>query len=152
VPTPVPQAGGIVIRKRGDRLSVLLVRAKSDPTIWIFPKGHIEPGETAAETAARETKEEAGVHGDVIAPVGAPLEFHNGRRLICVQYYAIRPRRETAKTDGREKRWFSVDAALKAMQFAADRALLRRAVKVFARPAIVRARPRRRAEAPRRTR
>jgi len=44
-----------VFRRRGDEMSILLVRAKKNPSIWIFPKGHIENGETPQETALRET-------------------------------------------------------------------------------------------------
>jgi 8-oxo-dGTP pyrophosphatase MutT (NUDIX family) len=121
----VPQAGGIVIRKDGDRLSVLLVRAKKDPSVWIFPKGHIEPGETAAETALRETHEEAGVDGEIVGPIGAPLEFNNGRYDVRVQYFLIRPRSESAETDGREKQWFSIDDALGLLPWDDARQLLK---------------------------
>jgi 8-oxo-dGTP pyrophosphatase MutT (NUDIX family) len=124
VPAPVPQAGGIVVRRDGDRLLVLLVRAKSDPTIWIFPKGHVEAGETEAETALRETREEAGITGRLIEPVGEPVEFHNGRNLVRVQYFLIQPTSESPETDGREKRWFPFDEAVEAVNFPEDRHLL----------------------------
>lgn len=39
--------------------------------LWSLPKGHIEPGETAAETAAREVCEETGIIGQVVTPIGA---------------------------------------------------------------------------------
>ena len=135
MPKPVLQAGGIVVRKSGNRLSVLLVRAKSDPSIWIFPKGHIERGETASEAALRETEEEAGITGELLGPVGEPVEFHNGRYLVRAQYYAIRPRSESPKTDGRAKKWFAFDDALEAVHFDEDRQLLREAA------ALVRRRP-----------
>ena len=59
----IPQAGAIVFRADGDRTTVLLVRSKKDPTIWVFPKGHIDGNESERETAVRETWEEAGVSG-----------------------------------------------------------------------------------------
>ena len=70
---PVPQAGGIAFRGSGRDLSILLVTSKKQAGFWIFPKGHIERGETAAEAGVRETEEEAGVTGDLLGPVGAPL-------------------------------------------------------------------------------
>ena len=38
---------------------VLLLKHKSGS--WVFPKGHVEPGETFLEAALREVEEEAGV-------------------------------------------------------------------------------------------
>jgi ADP-ribose pyrophosphatase YjhB (NUDIX family) len=125
----VEQAGGIVIRKHGQRRSVLLVRAKKDPTVWIFPKGHVEEGETAAEAALRETREEAGIKGEVVKAIGGPLEFNNGRYDVTVQYFLIRPKSESAETDGREKRWFTVDDALEVLQFDGARRLLKLAAR-----------------------
>jgi len=121
----VRQAGGIVVRKDAGGLSVLLVRAKRNPTLWIFPKGHIEPGETAADAALRETLEEAGVVGELIKPIGKPLNFHNGSYEVTVQYYLIRPVKEVGDTDGRAKRWFPFDEAVDAVLFEQSRELLR---------------------------
>ena len=125
----VPQAGGIVVRKDGDRLAVLLVRAKKDPGVWIFPKGHIERGESAAQAAVRETREEAGIEGELVGPIGEPLEFHNGRYEVSVQYFLIRPLSECAECEGRAKQWFPIDDAIAALQWEDARALLRLAVR-----------------------
>jgi 8-oxo-dGTP pyrophosphatase MutT (NUDIX family) len=113
----VPQAGGIVFRKEGDRLSVLLVRSKKDPAIWVFPKGHIDPGETAEQTALRETYEEAGVTGELLAPVGAPLEYEWDGRTYSVSYFLIRFAAESPSPEGRDKQWLSVDDAVKTLAF-----------------------------------
>src|SRR5690349_16744290 len=115
--SPVPQAGGVVVRDDGDRFSVLLVRAKKNPAIWIFPKGHIERGETAEAAALREVHEEAGVTGELLQAVGDPLEFQSGTERVRVQYFLIRPLTESPDTDGREKRWFTADAAIDALPF-----------------------------------
>ena len=114
-----------MVRKDGGHPAVLLVRAKKDPSVWIFPKGHIEPGETAADAALRETREEAGVDGELVKPIGEPLEFNNGRYDVSVQYFLIRPRSESADTDGREKRWFTVEDALDVLQWDDAKRLVR---------------------------
>jgi 8-oxo-dGTP pyrophosphatase MutT (NUDIX family) len=124
----VPQAGGVVVRMDGDRLSVLLVRAKKNPALWIFPKGHIEAGESAAEAALREVREEAGVDGELMGPAGAPLEFFSGKEYVSVQYFVVRAVREWPETDGREKRWFDADAARDALEFESAQEILRAAV------------------------
>lgn len=49
-------AGGVVFNPEGD---VLILRHASGH--WVFPKGHVEVGETEREAAVREVLEEAGV-------------------------------------------------------------------------------------------
>lgn len=51
-------AGGVVFRRDGE-LRILLIRDPYDN--WGLPKGHIEAGETAQETAEREVREETGL-------------------------------------------------------------------------------------------
>lgn len=53
----VAGAGGVVFKPSGE---VLLLGHKEGT--WGFPKGHIDPGEHALETALREVGEEAGVY------------------------------------------------------------------------------------------
>jgi 8-oxo-dGTP pyrophosphatase MutT (NUDIX family) len=120
----IEQAGGIAVRKDGERWSILLVRAKKDPTVWIFPKGHIEPGETADEAALRETEEEAGVRGELAGPVGAPLEFQSGREPVRVQYFLILTTAEAESPEGRVKRWYPLERAAEQLTFDGARKLL----------------------------
>ena len=132
MPRPVRQAGAIVFRGEGDRPLVLLVRSKKNPAIWVFPKGHIENGETAEETAARETWEEAGVTGDLGGAVGAPLEFDSGGTPITVQYFLLRARGDDPSPEGRDKRWLTPDEAADALVFESAREKLREAVALLA--------------------
>lgn len=53
-------AGGVIYRVKDGELQILLVEDHFNR--WTIPKGHIEAGETARETAIREIGEEAGVH------------------------------------------------------------------------------------------
>ena len=123
----VLQAGGIAFRGSGRDLSILLVTSKKQAGFWIFPKGHVEPGETTAEAGARETLEEAGVSGDLLGPVGTPLEYDwNGRRY-SVQYFLIRATSESPASDGRTIAWLPFDEALKRLSFEDTRSLLRNA-------------------------
>jgi 8-oxo-dGTP pyrophosphatase MutT (NUDIX family) len=108
----IAQAGGIVFRGRDRDLSILLVTSKKIAGNWIFPKGHVEPGETEAAAALRETHEEAGVDGEIVGPVGAPVEFEGWGQRYRVQYFLIRATSESAATDGRTKQWLPFDEAL----------------------------------------
>lgn len=56
-------AGGVVFSPAGKVL--VLQHASGD---WIFPKGHLDAGETALEAALREVEEEAGVHASCPTP------------------------------------------------------------------------------------
>jgi 8-oxo-dGTP pyrophosphatase MutT (NUDIX family) len=127
VPAIVPQAGGIAFRGAGRDLSILLVSSKKEPGFWIFPKGHIERGETAADAGVRETEEEAGVTGELLGPVGAPLEYDwNGKRY-SVQYFLIRATSEKPASDGRDIAWLPFEEALTRLSFDDSGRLLREA-------------------------
>jgi 8-oxo-dGTP diphosphatase len=65
---PVRCAGAVVRDVRG---RLLLVQRANDPSrgLWSLPGGRIEPGESAAEAAAREVYEETGLRVDVGALV-----------------------------------------------------------------------------------
>ena len=53
----VEAAGGLVENEKGETLMIYCYRH------WDLPKGHIDPGEEADETAVREVEEETGVKG-----------------------------------------------------------------------------------------
>jgi 8-oxo-dGTP pyrophosphatase MutT (NUDIX family) len=125
----VAQAGGIVFRgaaRRKGGVSVLLVSSKKERGNWIFPKGHVEVGETAAEAALRETQEEAGVDGDLLGEVGT-LEFDWGGRRYRVDYFLIRATGETDQTDGRKKTWLPFEDAVEKLTYPDLQRLLRKA-------------------------
>ena len=52
--------GALTFRTENGARCVLVIRHRHGGH-WAFPKGHVEPGETERETAARETLEETGV-------------------------------------------------------------------------------------------
>ena len=92
-----------------------------------FPKGHVEPGETAAQAGVRETEEEAGVTGELLGPVGAPLEYDWGGKRYSVQYFLIRATAESPASDGRTIAWLPFEEALQRLSFDDTGRLLREA-------------------------
>jgi len=47
---------------------------------WVFPKGHIDPGEDALEAALREVEEEAGVQATCAAPGSSETTHYRNAR------------------------------------------------------------------------
>jgi ADP-ribose pyrophosphatase YjhB (NUDIX family) len=112
-------AGGVIYRvtKKGD-LEILLVADHFDR--WTIPKGHIEEGETAQETAIREIGEEAGVHElEPICWLGKiHFRYRRGNTLVLMstQIYLFRA---LGDTDNIKKedwmngiKWFKFDEAV----------------------------------------
>ena len=85
--TAVYAAGGVVWRLVEGKLKILLIHrtAYADVTL---PKGKVDPGETLAETAAREIFEETGIRVALGIPVGVSrYRMPKGREKI-VHYWA----------------------------------------------------------------
>jgi 8-oxo-dGTP pyrophosphatase MutT (NUDIX family) len=133
VPRLETSAGGIVVRLVDGRPRVLLIR--DSYRNWGFPKGHLEEGETAADAALREVREETGL-GDV-ALIGEidTIDWHfrfRGRLvhktchffLMQTRHARTRPQRAEGIT---ACRWVSIDEAEKAISYANARDVLRRA-------------------------
>lgn len=123
---PLTHAGGIVFRGVGDEVEFLIVQARNTPDQWVFPKGHIEPGETATEAALREVREEAGVAAEIVGEAGN-LEFRLENESVCTQYFLMRYVAETEPVEQRSKRWSGYKAAMELLTFADSRALLSQA-------------------------
>ncbi len=120
-------------RRDGEIDEVLLVRGRTGAREWVLPKGHIEPGETPAQTARREVAEEAGVDAapgpelgrtDFVAP--------NGKAVAAV-FFLMPFRGSQAPKESRDIRWCSVEEAIRLTPFDDLRALLRQAGRMLTR-------------------
>lgn len=63
-------AGGVVFRRRGGRIEVVLV-ARTAAGLWALPKGTRESGETLEQTALREVEEETGLRVQIVGVLGS---------------------------------------------------------------------------------
>jgi 8-oxo-dGTP pyrophosphatase MutT (NUDIX family) len=113
-------AGGVVFRNSAHGPEYLLVRARKPPAAWVFPKGHIEKGETPETAAIREVLEEAGVHALIIARIGE-LRFDTEYAEMFLMAYQSAGNRAAERGCA----WLSFDAALASLSFEESRALLK---------------------------
>jgi 8-oxo-dGTP pyrophosphatase MutT (NUDIX family) len=95
----------------------------------VFPKGHLEAGESYSDAALREAEEEAGILGTVVGPVGPTLTFQSGDESVAVKYYLVHLTADAASPEGREKAWLPPDEALERLGFQNARDLLRAALR-----------------------
>jgi 8-oxo-dGTP pyrophosphatase MutT (NUDIX family) len=124
LPELVEQAGAVVYRRGDDGFRVLLVRARKNPTDWIFPKGHIEEDENPAQAAVREAEEEAGVTGRVVSALSPPLTFEAGGRRLRVHYFLVEYTGPAVAEEQRELVWLPPSAAVEQLTHPAARSLL----------------------------
>lgn len=119
-----PTAGGVVFRRntKGD-VEILLIQDAKDR--WTIPKGHIEEGETAQETALREIGEEAGIkQAEAICWLGK-IHFRYRRMntlvLMTTQIYLVHALGDTDNIQKEEWmkgiKWFAFHDALDKIEY-----------------------------------
>ncbi|HEX7000425.1 MAG TPA: NUDIX domain-containing protein [Trueperaceae bacterium] len=121
--THVPGAGGVVFDDAGRVLVLTLASGEK-----VFPKGHIEAGETALEAALREVEEETGVKAWCDDPTEFTTSYVNaGGVPRHVTWFRMRARGATPRVSEsgiRDARFHPVDEAASLLSFRADRELL----------------------------
>ncbi|XP_075225427.1 diphosphoinositol polyphosphate phosphohydrolase 1 Aps isoform X3 [Lycorma delicatula] len=98
-------------------LDVLLVTSSRRPDHWIVPGGGVEPEEEPSVTAIREVIEEAGVVGTLGRCLGV-FEVGNDEKKNRTEVFVMvvteeLPEWEDSRSIGRQRKWFSLDEALK---------------------------------------
>ena len=130
-------AGGVVHRSEAGQIQIVLVHRRQPP-LWALPKGTPNAGETLAETAIRETREETGLQVEIEEPISAITYFFvHGRTRFhkTVHFFLMRPiggRLEDHDHEFDEARWVPLDEALELMTHATEQAVVRRAAELLA--------------------
>ena len=120
-----PTAGGIVFRMSKDQKDIEILLIQDSKNRWTIPKGHIEHGETAKQTAIREIDEETGLtHIQVLTWLGK-IHFKYRRLdklvLMTTQIYLVRSM-DDSEIPQKEKwmngiKWFTFSEALDAIEY-----------------------------------
>lgn len=107
------QASAVPYRRRNGRIEFCLITSMGKGR-WGFPKGIIDPGETAIETALKEAEEEAGIYGRIEGKPLGQYEYRKWGTVLTVTGYLMRV---TAAEDDweeaqwRERAWYTADKA-----------------------------------------
>ena len=116
-------AGGIVYRRTNGDIHYLVVESSTDATHWVFPKGHIKPGEKREEAALREVLEESGVKAAIISLVEI-VEFTVPHEQVTAAYYLMEYLDEEAAQEERQIAWCSYNEAIVRLTFKDTHAVL----------------------------
>lgn len=120
-------AGGVIYRTDMTPAQFLLVKASKGRDEWVLPKGHIESGESPAETAVREALEETGVLARIIATL-EDLPLQVGGEQPFVRFFLMERVEDAAAAEGRATLWHDAETAIRTATHTESKALIRRAV------------------------
>ena len=124
-------AGAVVFKLTDQGPRYLLVEASGRRDRWVFPKGHVENGETAADTAQRELGEEAGVRARPVRRLRRVEQKQEGD-WISIVYFLMAYTGRATPLDKRRIRWLSFDEAIEVLDLEKSRRVLRSANRMIA--------------------
>ncbi len=118
-----PTSGGIIFKREKDKIKILLIQDAKNR--WTIPKGHIEPGETAKQTARREIGEETGLKKIEVLGWLGKINFRyrriNKLVLMTTQVYLVHAQdinEPIQKEDWMTNiKWFDFDQALDLIEY-----------------------------------
>lgn len=137
----------MLIRTIRGRAHVAAIRPRGRERAWALPKGRIDPGETAAETAVREVREETGVEGHLVEKLGdvrytytARWEGASGERIFkIVSFFLLRAGRgrigaidDEMQIEVAEARWLPLDDAPRLLSYDGERKMAMKALERIA--------------------
>ena len=119
-------AGGVCVRRMRGRDYVAAVRVKGG-TVLALPKGHIDAGESAAQAARRELREEAGVDGELVEKLGDVKYWYSrdGDRVMkIVTFFLFRYRSGSVADHDHEvdsAEWVPLDEAPRLLAYRGEK-------------------------------
>jgi 8-oxo-dGTP pyrophosphatase MutT (NUDIX family) len=127
-------AGGVVVRDEKCVVIVPTRRAADGSKVLALPKGHPEDGESAADAALREVREEAGVESRLVEKLGDVRYWYTreGRRIAkVVSFFLLEYLSGEVSDHDREvedARWLALDRATRELTYKGERDMASRAL------------------------
>lgn len=131
------QSGVIAYRLAASRPEVLLITTRKGH--WTIPKGVVEPELSAAQSAAQEAFEEAGVRGRVSARSIGRFDYPKWGGVCRVEVYLMEVLEEAAhwpEKGFRRRAWLDIPTAAARVRFDRLAALIRQAAHAIAPPPV----------------
>jgi len=127
-------AGGVVVRDGECVVIVPTRRAADGSKVLALPKGHPEKGESPADAALREVREEAGVRTRLIEKLGDTRYWYmrDGKRIAKVvaffllDYVSGDPADHDHEVE--KARWMSLEQAARRLTYKGEREMAERAL------------------------
>ncbi len=121
----VQAAGGLVIRRRGGQLEVVVVH-RPEQMDWSFPKGKLDEGETYEQAALREVFEETGMRCALLRFIGHTEYTDRKGRPKVVAYWVMSAVEGSfcLNHEVDELRWLGLLEAPQLLSYERDRELL----------------------------
>jgi 8-oxo-dGTP pyrophosphatase MutT (NUDIX family) len=119
-------AGGLVVRRFRGRPWLACIRVKGGEVLAL-PKGHIDPGESAAEAATREVREETGLDATLVEKLEDVRYWYRrpGARVFkVVSFYLLRYRSGSVRDHDHEvdsAEWVPLDEAPRLLEYRGER-------------------------------
>jgi 8-oxo-dGTP diphosphatase len=126
-------AGGVVFRRSGESIEVLIILDAIAHRKWALPKGLVNKGESPEQTALREVQEETGVRGRIVAPLGEEKYVYTARgvRVFKTVYYYLLEYESGSEQDHdhevQEARWMPIPEAIALVAYKGAKDVLKRA-------------------------
>ena len=118
-------AGGVVVRRMRGRPFVAVVRVRNH--VLALPKGHPDAGESAAEAAWREVREETGLEAELVEKLDDIRYWYvrGGERVMkIVSFFLFRYRRGSVADHDHEVEdalWIPLDEAPDRLAYKGER-------------------------------
>ncbi len=132
-------AGGVVFKHQDHQILWLIIKPRPSKDFpkerYGLPKGLIDKGETAEETAVREVWEETGIKGRLLKKIGDAKAFYNfrGEKVFKIISYFLMEYElgEPGENPEVEKIiWLPYPEAHKTLSYSGDKEILKRAAEL----------------------